>query len=121
MIPGYGGTQRLVQLIGKGRAMELILTGNMIDANTALQYGLVNTVVEPGDLFAKAHSVLKLINSKAPIAIGKCIAAVNAVFTPGENGYEIELEGFAQCFSTSDMKEGTSAFLEKRKPVFKGH
>lgn len=120
LIPGYGGTQRLVQLIGKGRALELLMTGNMIDASIALEYGLVNHVVPQDDLLPKAKMILEQIISKAPLAIGKCITAANAVFS-GADGYDIELKSFGECFSTNDMKEGTSAFLEKRKPQFKGN
>lgn len=120
LIPGYGGTQRLTQLIGKGRAMELLLTGNMIDASIALEYGLVNHVVPQDDLLPKAKMILEQIIAKAPLAVGKCITAVNAVFT-NEDGYNTELKSFGECFSTNDMKEGTSAFLEKRKPHFKGN
>jgi enoyl-CoA hydratase len=119
LIPGYGGTQRLVHLIGKGRALELLMTGNMIDASIALEYGLVNHVVPQDDLLPKAKMILEQIISKAPLAVSKCITAANAVFT-NENGYEVELRSFGECFSTNDMKEGTSAFLEKRKPHFKG-
>ncbi len=119
LIPGYGGTQRLVQLIGKGRALELLMTGNMIDAPTALQYGLVNYVVPQEELLNKTTSILETIISKAPLAISRCITAANAVFSQ-KNGYEIELEAFGDCFDTDDMKEGTAAFLEKRKPDFKG-
>jgi enoyl-CoA hydratase len=119
LIPGYGGTQRLTQLIGKGRALELLMTGNMIDASIALEYGLVNHVVPLDDLLPKAKMTLGQIIVKAPLAVGKCITAVNAVFS-NSNGYEIELKSFGECFSTNDMKEGTSAFLEKRKPHFKG-
>jgi enoyl-CoA hydratase len=118
LIPGYGGTQRLVQLIGKGRALELLLSGNMIDASIALEYGLVNHVVPQDDLLPKAKMVLDAIISKAPIALSHCIAAANAAAT--NHGYQRELEGFAACFVTEDMKEGTSAFLEKRKARFKG-
>jgi enoyl-CoA hydratase len=120
LIPGYGGTQRLVQLIGKGRALELLLTGNMIDASIALEYGLVNHVVPQDDLLPKAKMILEQIIGKAPLAVRKCITAANAVFT-NENGYEVELKSFGECFSTNDMKEGTTAFLEKRKPHFKGN
>lgn len=120
LIPGYGGTQRLVQLIGKGRALELLMTGNMIDAQTALNYGLVNHVVSQDELIAKALSIAEVIISKAPVAISKCISAANAVYDPSRNGYEVEIEGFGDCFATDDMKEGTSAFLGKRKPLFKG-
>jgi len=120
IIPGYGGTQRLTQLIGKGRALELLLSGNMIDATTALQYGLVNHVVPQAQLMDKAISILNIINAKAPIAIAGCIQAANAVFDESVNGYITETNAFGQCFATEDMKEGTAAFLEKRKPVFKG-
>ena len=120
LIPGYGGTQRLVQLIGKGRAIEMLISGNMIDATTALQYGLVNAVIPTDELLDKAKSILAVINTKAPLAIAKCIEAANAVFDETKNGYDIELQGFADCFGTEDLKEGSTAFLEKRKPVFKG-
>jgi enoyl-CoA hydratase len=120
LIPGYGGTQRLVQLIGKGRALEYLLSGAMIDANTALQYGLVNYTVPAEELLSKAKSILELINSKAPVAIAKCIEAANAVFDETKNGYAVEVAGFGHCFGTQDMKEGAGAFLEKRKPIFKG-
>ncbi len=119
LIPGYGGTQRLTELIGKGRAIELLLTANMIDANTALQYGLVNHVVPQQELLQKATSILSVINSKAPVAVSKCINSANHAFT-GKKGYEQELFGFSECFTTEDVKEGTSAFLEKRKPNFTG-
>lgn len=120
LIPGYGGTQRLVQLIGKGRAIEMMITGNMIDANTALQYGLINWVVPPEELLDKAKSILSVINSKAPLAVSKCIQSANAVFDKTKDGYETEINGFENCFGTEDMKEGTAAFLEKRKAEFKG-
>ncbi len=118
LIPGYGGTQRLVQLVGKGRAMELLMTGNIIDAKTAHQYGLVNHVVSAEELLPKAKQLLELITSKAPLAISHCISAANAAYT--SSGYEKELDGFGKCFGTEDMKEGTKAFLEKRKPAFEG-
>lgn len=120
LIPGYGGTQRLVQLIGKGRAIELMISGNMIDATTALQYGLVNYMVSQEELLNKAKSILSIINSKSPMAVAKCLEAANAVFDETKNGYEVEMRGFGNCFGTADMKEGTAAFLEKRKPSFKG-
>jgi enoyl-CoA hydratase len=120
LIPGYGGTQRLTQLIGKGRAIELLICGGMIDANTALQYGLVNYVVPSEELLVKAKAILQVINTKAPIAIAKCIEAANAVFDETINGFEAEINAFGECFGTADMKEGTTAFLEKRKPVFTG-
>jgi len=120
LIPGYGGTQRLVQLIGKGRAIELLISANMIDANTALQYGLVNYVVKQEELLSKARSILETINSKAPLAIASCIKAANAVYDETINGFDLEVNEFGNCFDTEDMKEGTSAFLEKRKANFKG-
>lgn len=120
LIPGYGGTQRLTQLIGKGRALEMLISGNMIDATTALQYGLVNYVVEAGELLGKAKSVLATIIDKAPVAIAKCIECWNAVFDETQNGFELEIKSFGECFGTEDMKEGATAFLEKRKPEFKG-
>lgn len=118
LIPGYGGTQRLVHLIGKGRALELLLTGNMIDAKTALQYGLVNHVVPQEELVSKAKSILEVIAGKAPLAISRCITAANAAYR--EDGYTKELDAFGESFDTEDMKEGTAAFLEKRKPNFGG-
>jgi enoyl-CoA hydratase len=120
LIPGYGGTQRLVQLIGKGRAMELLMSGGMLDAPAALQYGLVNYVVPQEELLNKARAILELINSKAPVAVAKCIEAANAVFDETKNGYEIEINAFGECFGTDDRKEGTAAFLEKRKANFTG-
>jgi enoyl-CoA hydratase len=120
LIPGYGGTQRLVQLIGKGRAIELLITGNMIDANTALSYGLVNAVVRAEELLNKVLSILSVANTKAPLAVARSIEAANAVFDETKNGYKVEIDGFGNCFGTEDMKEGTAAFLEKRKAVFVG-
>ncbi|GAB4092763.1 enoyl-CoA hydratase/isomerase family protein [Flaviaesturariibacter terrae] len=120
LIPGYGGTQRLVQLVGKGRALELLLTGNMIDAATAQQWGLVNQVTTADDLLPKTRKLLETINSKAPLAVAHCIKAANAVYDESQNGYDVEIESFGACFATEDMREGTSAFLEKRKAQFTG-
>ena len=120
IIPGYGGTQRLTQLIGKGRTMELLMTGNLIDAGTALGYGLVNYVVPQEELLPKTLALLQLINTKAPLALTKCIKAVNTVYNYSVSGYDVEATSFGECFQTEDMKEGAAAFLEKRKPVFTG-
>jgi enoyl-CoA hydratase len=120
LVPGYGGTQRLVHLIGKGRAMELLLTANMIDAATAHQYGLVNHVVPQESLLEKTTALLQTILQKAPLAVASCIRAANAAYEPARKGYEVELEAFGTCFHTEDMKEGTAAFLEKRKAAFTG-
>ena len=120
LLPGYGGTQRLTQLIGKGRAIELMISGNMIDAATALQYGLVNYVTTQDELLNKATILLQTIITKAPIAVAKCIAAANAVFDESKNGFAFEVDAFGDCFGTADKAEGTTAFLEKRKPLFKG-
>jgi enoyl-CoA hydratase len=120
LIPGYGGTQRLTQLIGKGRAIELLITGNMLNADTALQYGLVNYVVPQEELLAKTRSILALANTKAPLAVGRCIKAANAVFDHTKDGFTEEVKLFGECFATQDMVEGTNAFLEKRAPVFSG-
>ena len=120
LIPGYGGTQRLTQLIGKGRAIELLISANMIDANTALQYGLVNYVVPQEELLNKAISLLNIINTKAPLAVAACITAANATWNETKDGFAEEINEFGKCFGTQDMKEGTTAFLEKRKAVFVG-
>ncbi|MDX2048794.1 MAG: enoyl-CoA hydratase-related protein [Chitinophagaceae bacterium] len=120
LIPGYGGTQRLVQLIGKGKAMELLFTANMIDANEARQLGLVNHVTTAEALSEHSRQILSVINSKAPLAVAACIKAANAVFDETQNGYAVEIEEFGNCFATEDMKEGAAAFLEKRKAVFRG-
>jgi enoyl-CoA hydratase len=121
LIPGYGGTQRLVHLVGRGRAMELLLTANMIDANTALQYGLVNHVVPLDELMSKTRAILELINTKAPLALAGCIRAANAVFDESKNGYDVEINSFGELFDSADAKEGAAAFLEKRKANFRGN
>ena len=120
LIPGYGGTQRLTQLIGKGRAIELLISANMITAAMALQYGLVNYVVAPEELLTKTKEILETINTKAPLAKAACIRSANAVFDENINGYELEIKEFGNAFATEDMKEGTKAFLEKRKANFTG-
>jgi enoyl-CoA hydratase len=120
LIPGYGGTQRLTQLIGKGRAIELLITGNMIDAATALQYGLVNQVVPAAELLAKTTALLTLINTKAPLAVAGCIRTANAVFNEELDGFALEVQEFGATFDTEDRKEGAAAFLEKRKANFTG-
>lgn len=116
--PGYGGTQRLVQLIGKTRAMEMLLTCAMIDADTALRYGLVSQVVEQETLLEKAREILAVINTKAPIALAACIKAANAVFDGTQNGFLLEATLFGKCFATEDLQEGKNAFLQKRKANF---
>lgn len=118
VIPGYGGTQRLTQLVGKGKAMELIMTADMIKANDALQWGLVNHVVPQEELIAKAEEIAGKIASKSLVAISHAITAVNANDTDGINGFDVEIEEFGKCFGTEDFKEGTTAFLEKRKAEF---
>jgi len=120
VIPGYGGTQRLPQLVGKGIAMEMIMTAGMIDANKALQYGLVNHVTSSEELLGKAKEIAKKISKNSMVAIGAAIRAINAGFETGVDGYQVEVEEFGTSFGTEDFKEGTSAFLEKRKADFPG-
>jgi enoyl-CoA hydratase len=121
VIPGYGGTQRLPQLIGKGRAMEMIMTANMISAEEALRFGLVNYVVPLDELIEFTKNIAAKIMRNSPVAISNSINAINANFKDGLNGFEIEIENFGKCFETADFKEGTTAFLEKRKANFKGN
>ena len=120
VIPGYGGTQRLAQLVGKGRAMEMIMTAGMIDAETAKNYGLVNHVVSQAELLDFTKGIASKITKNSSVAIAKAIQAVNANYTDGINGYQVEIENFGFCFGTEDFKEGTTAFLEKRKAEFPG-
>lgn len=120
LIPGYGGTQRLTQLVGKGRALEMITTADMISAEKAATIGLVNEVVPQSDLLVKADEILNKIKQRAPLAVASAIKAVNAALKDGVNGFEVEINEFANCFQTEDFKEGVNAFLQKRKAEFKG-
>jgi len=120
LIPGYGGTQRLPQLIGKSKAIELLMTADMIDANEAFRLGLVNYVVPQDQLRAKCLEVLNKIKVQAPIAIAEIVKTVNAHYHKKEDGFQAEIEAFGSCFVTEDFKEGTQAFLAKRKPEFTG-
>lgn len=119
LIPGYGGSQRLTQVIGRNRSMELLMSGNMITAKEGMEYGMVNKVTTPEELLPKTKEILTTIMSKAPLAVAKVIECVND-FDHTQQGYDFEIKKFGECFETEDMKEGTSAFLEKRKPTFKG-
>lgn len=121
VIPGYGGTQRLPQLIGKGKAMELIMTAGMISADEAQAYGLVNYVVSQEELTPYAEKIAHKILRNSSVAIAKAIRAVNANYQDGVNGFDVEIQEFGACFGTEDFKEGTSAFLQKRKANFPGN
>lgn len=120
LIPGYGGTQRLPQLIGKGRAFEMIMTGGMIDAEKAVAYGLVNHLCPQDDLLPQAKKLAERIANNSPTAIRYAIKAVNAGFMYDADGFKTEVKAFGKCFGTADFKEGTTAFLEKRKAQFSG-
>ena len=123
VIPGYGGTQRLARLVGKGKAMEMIFLGSsgMVAADEALQWGLVNHVVPQEQLLTTCMELAGRIAKNSPTALAAAIRAVNAGYEPGTNGLQREIEEFGNCFGTADFKEGTSAFLEKRKPEFNGN
>ena len=118
VIPGYGGTQRLPQLVGKGKAMELIMTAGMLNAQEALQWGLVNHVVSSEELLDTAYKIAHKISQNSSTAIAAAIRAINAGFEKSINGFEAEISEFGACFGTEDFAEGTTAFLEKRKPNF---
>ncbi len=120
IIPGYGGTQRLVQYIGKTKATELILTGDMFDAGEAHRLGLVNEVVPAGEEVARARELLLKISAKAPVAVANALLAINAYFEAGVDGFEREVKSFGACTGTEDFQEGARAFLEKRSPKFSG-
>ncbi|MDB5012995.1 MAG: Enoyl-CoA hydratase [Daejeonella sp.] len=120
LIPGYGGTQRLTQLVGKGRAFEMILSGDMIDANEAHRIGLINHLSESENLLANAEQMLFRIFRRSPTAVSAAIRAVNSAIKEGGNGFEVEINEFSNCFASADFKEGVAAFLEKRTPVFLG-
>ena len=119
VIPGYAGTQRLVQLIGKGKAMELLMTADMLNAADALRLGLVNDVVGQDQLMARVKEFVQKITAQSPRAIAGIIRCVDAFYKEGENGFQTEIEEFGKCFGTADFKEGVSAFLEKRKADFR--
>jgi len=121
LIPGYGGTQRLTRLVGRGRALELMLTGNQISAEQALDFGLVNYVFGSNELKVRTYDILRKIISKGPIALSMVIDSVNSVNNSGQNGYETEANNFSICCKSKDFREGTTAFLEKRKPNFTGN
>ena len=121
LIPGYGGTQRLPRLIGESRATEMILTGNQIKADLALAYGLVNRMVAKGEEMNEAESLMKSILQNAPLAVRNALKTIKGAFLSPEEGYRREAESFGELCGSNDFKEGTSAFLEKRKPEFTGH
>lgn len=118
--PGYAGTQRLTQLIGKGKAMELLMTGGMIKAQEALNLGLVNYVYTQNELLPKTEELMQKIMAQSSVAVAGVINCIDAFYTDGINGFETEINEFGKCFGTDDFKEGTTAFLEKRKAEFPG-
>jgi enoyl-CoA hydratase len=118
LIPGYGGTQRLAQLVGKGRALEMILSAQMIKADRAFDMGLINHLVEPEELINTARGIAMKMAANSATALNSAIKSVNAAYKDGMNGFNVEIEEFGKCFGTEDFTEGTRAFLEKRKPQF---
>jgi len=120
IIPGYGGTQRLIQYLGKSKAVELLMTGDMIDAGEAYRLGLVNYVLPPGEVLDKAKSLINKIATKGPVAIAKIVETVNAYFEADEDGFAREVREFGHTTGTEDFREGAAAFIEKRKAAFKG-
>jgi enoyl-CoA hydratase len=120
LIPGYGGTQRLTMHIGRGRATELLMTGDIVNAADAYRVGLCNYLVKPEELIPKCQEILNRIISKAPFAVAEIVKCVDAHYKDGVDGYAYEVESFGRCCGTEDFKEGASAFMAKRKPTFKG-
>ena len=118
VIPGYGGTQRLTNLVGKGKAIEMITTAGMLSANEAKEWGLVNYVCSQEDLISMSEKIASKIKRNSPMAIARAIKSVNAGFITGVDGFEVEKEEFGNCFGTPEFIEGTTAFMEKRKPNF---
>jgi enoyl-CoA hydratase len=120
VIPGYGGTQRLAQLVGKGKAFEMIVTADMINAQDAYKWGLANYVTTQEELINKCFEITSKISSKSPTAIRTALKVINAGYNNQLNGYEVEIEEFGKSFGTKDFREGVDAFMEKRKANFKG-
>jgi len=118
--PGYAGTQRLTQLIGKGKSIELLMTGAMIKSDEALSLGLVNYTVTQEKLISKSEELLKTIMKQSPVAVAGVINCVNAYYTDGTDGFKAEVDEFGKCFGTDDFKEGTDAFINRRKANFTG-
>lgn len=121
VIPGYGGTQRLAQIVGKGKAIEMILTTDMINADEAYRLNIVNTVVAPEELMSKTLEIANKIANKSPLALKAALKAILSNFDKNVDGFETEISEFGKCFGTADFKEGVNAFLEKRKPNFVGN
>jgi enoyl-CoA hydratase len=118
VIPGYGGTQRLAQLVGKGKAFEMITTGQMISAEQALEYKLVNYLEPQENLMSKCYKIANQIIKNSPKAISAALKSINAGYNSEINGFEVEIDSFSNCFQSDEFIEGTNAFLEKRKPNF---